>query len=180
MIVKNLGILVFLGSVLLKEEFFFNVYIYVFELFFGNMKKIFFSGFQEIFENVIIYLIFFFKVKVYCLFVVLNLLKEEKVMKVFFIKRGVGQICRMLDDNVLRVFVLKVFEVLVILDEVKEREFDNSLEIVEESKLKVGMVIFVFIDGFVKKIDMSLFLYFLFDIKYQKDLCKLSFDNKYI
>lgn len=180
MIVKNLGILVFLGSVLLKEEFFFNVYIYVFELFFGNMKKIFFSAFQEIFENVINYLIFFFKVKVYCLFVVLNLLKEEKVMKVFFIKRGVGQICRMLDDNVLRVFVLKVFEVLVILDEVKEREFENSLEIVEELKLKVGMVIFVFIDGFVKKIDMSLFLYFLFDIKYQKDLCKLSFDNKYI
>lgn len=72
----------------------------------------------------------------------------------------------MLDDNVLRVFVLKVFEVLVILDEVKEWEFENSLEIVEELKLKVGMVIFVFIDGFVKKIDMSLFLYFLFDIKY--------------
>lgn len=177
---KNLGTLALLGSASLKEELFFNVYIYAFESFLGTMKKTPSNASQETPENVTNQPTFSSKVKVHCLLAVPNLLKEEKVMKAFLTKRGVGQICRMLDDNVLRAPVLKVFEALVILDEVKEREFENSLETVEESKSKAGMVISAFIDGLAKKTDMSLSLYLSSDIKHQKDLCKLSPDNKYI
>ncbi|XP_078313286.1 lysosomal-trafficking regulator-like isoform X5 [Crassostrea virginica] len=177
---KNLGTLAELGSPSLKEELFFNVYIHAFESFLVNMNKRASEGSSESPQNERVQAKFSSKVKVHCLLAVPNLLKVETVMRAFLTKRGVGQICRMLDDSVLRAPVLKVFEALVILDEVKEREFENSLETVEESKSRAGMVISAFIEGLAKKTDMSLSQYLSSELKYDKDMCKFNSDHKYI
>ncbi|XP_061172369.1 lysosomal-trafficking regulator-like isoform X2 [Saccostrea echinata] len=177
---KNLGTLAQLGSESLKKDLFFNVYVHAFESFLVNVSKNSSSMSSEMQEDETCHLEFSSKVKVHCLLAVPNLLKVDSVMKAFLTKRGVGQICKMLDDNVLRAPVLKVFEALVILDEVKQREFENSLEAGEESKSKAGMVISAFIDGLAKKTDMSLSLYLSNEIKCEKDLCKIGPDNKYV
>jgi hypothetical protein len=177
---KNLGTLAEQGSDALKEDLFFSVYIHAFESFLVNMDVNASNVSPEMTETEATKSSFSSKVKVHCLLAVPNLLKVETVMKAFLTKRGVGQICKMLDDDVLRAPVLKVFEALVILDEVKQREFENSLEMGEESKSKAGMVISAFIDGLAKKTDMSLSQYLLSEIKCQEDLCKIGPDNKYI
>lgn len=177
---KNLGTLAEQGSVALKEDLFFSVYVHAFESFLVNMDIEASNVSPEMTENETNKSSFSSKVKVHCLLAVPNLLKVETVMKAFLTKRGVGQICKMLDDDVLRAPVLKVFEALVILDEVKQREFENSLEMGEESKCKAGMVISAFIDGLAKKTDTSLSQYLLSEIRCQKDWCKIGPDNKYI
>ncbi|XP_056022508.1 lysosomal-trafficking regulator-like isoform X3 [Ostrea edulis] len=177
---KNLGTLAEQGSVALKEDLFFSVYVHAFESFLVNMDIEASNVSPEMTENETNKSSFSSKVKVHCLLAVPNLLKVETVMKAFLTKRGVGQICKMLDDDVLRAPVLKVFEALVILDEVKQREFENSLEMGEESKCKAGMVISAFIDGLAKKTDTSLSQYLLSEIRCQKDWYKIGPDNKYI
>lgn len=177
---KNLGTLAEQGSVALKEDLFFSVYVHAFESFLVNMDIEASNVSPEMTENETNKSSFSSKVKVHCLLAVPNLLKVETVMKAFLTKRGVGQICKMLDDDVLRAPVLKVFEALVILDEVKQRKFENSLEMGEESKCKAGMVISAFIDGLAKKTDTSLSQYLLSEIRCQKDWCKIGPDNKYI
>lgn len=108
---KHLMVLAIKGNPYLKAELFFSLYIYALE----SVKKREFSiasGKPSLSKSV----------QVHCLSALPFLLQANCVTKVFLSKKGVRKLCELLEDEVLRCPVLKIFEALVVLDEHRFRE----------------------------------------------------------
>ncbi|XP_069116272.1 lysosomal-trafficking regulator-like isoform X2 [Argopecten irradians] len=141
---KHLQVLVIGARPDLKEEIFFRVYLPAFRSFIGIRGKMSQSSSEES-EGIQ----FSMATKVHCLSALPYLLQVDAVLKVFLTKRGLGKICRILEDDGLREPTLKVFEALVLLDENRLKCSDN--EPADSDSLKGGMVIKAFIDGLAVK-----------------------------
>ncbi|OWF37617.1 Lysosomal-trafficking regulator [Mizuhopecten yessoensis] len=141
---KHIQVLVIGAKPDLKQELFFRVYLHAFKAFIGTWGKLTQSSSEEV-EGIQ----FSLATKVHCLSALPYLLKVDSVLKVFLSKRGLGQICGLLEDDGLREPTLKVFEALVLLDE--NRLECNEIETADGDALMGGMVIKAFIDGLALK-----------------------------
>lgn len=153
-IAKHLYCLAIQGSVQLKEELFTRIYIHAFTSFLGNLK---FHPQSSSEDDLPPKKEFSKEVKLHCLSALPYLLQVDSVLQTFLTKRGIGNICNLLEDYFLRAPVLKVFETLVFLDEQKLaqklRQNEDLTASGQERNSNDGMVIKAFIDGLARKTD---------------------------
>lgn len=112
-IAKHLLVLAIKGNPYLKAKLFFNLYSQALEsVNKGETKTT--SGGRRLSKSV----------QVHCLSALPYLLQANCVTKVFLSKKGVRKLCELLDDEILRAPVLRIFEALVVLDGYKLDEED--------------------------------------------------------
>lgn len=141
---KHLQVLAIGAKPDLKEELFFRVYLQAFQSFIGTWGKSSQSSSEEG-----EFVQFSLATRVHCLSALPYLLQVDSVLKVFLTKHGLGQICRLLEDDGLREPTLRVFEALVLLDE--NRLKSKVCDVADSEVLVDGMVIKAFIDGLAVK-----------------------------
>ncbi|KAK3092886.1 hypothetical protein FSP39_008387 [Pinctada imbricata] len=142
---RHLFNLVLDGSQSLREELFFRVYMFAFESFLGKLSL---PNDSLLGKDGSDCDWFSTKVKVHCLSALPHLIQVDSVLHAFLTRRGVGQICSLMDDEKMRAPVLKVFEALVLIDERRLKDTESSLD---PKAFKSGMVIRAFVDGLKKK-----------------------------
>ena len=110
---KHLMVLAIKGNPFLKAELFFSLYIYALE----SVKKLSISK-PALSKSV----------QVHCLSALPFLLQANCVTKVFLSKKGVRKLCELMEDDILRGPVLKIFEALVVLDEHRFRQSQKAMQ----------------------------------------------------
>ncbi|WAR10400.1 LYST-like protein [Mya arenaria] len=88
--------------------------------------------------------------QIHCLSALPFLLQANCVTKVFLSKKGVRKLCELLEDDVLRAPVLRIFEALVIIDEYQFRDSQLALQSDCPCPYKGGRVIDAFISELSK------------------------------
>lgn len=135
---KHLMVLSIKGNPFLKAELFFSLYIYALE----SVKKLEFT--EPVLSK---------SVQVHCLSALPFLLQANCVTKVFLSKQGVSKLCELMEDEVLRGPVLKIFEALVILDEYRFRESQKAMQTECPCPYEGGKVI----DSFISELSRRSF-----------------------
>lgn len=144
-VAKQLLCLSIKGKTEVKEELFFSIYMYTLGSFLCPSSH-FVSSDED--EKKAEEKLLSRSVQVHCLSALPYLLQCDCVMKSFLTKKGILQMCQLLDDEQLRLPVLHIFEALVALDE--QRVYTRFAQD-KKSQYRGGMVIKSFIDALAKK-----------------------------
>ncbi|XP_052767805.1 lysosomal-trafficking regulator-like isoform X2 [Mya arenaria] len=140
-VAKHLLVLAIKGNPFLKAELFFGLYIFAME---ASAKRETTPSGDSVGH------VLSRSVQIHCLSALPFLLQANCVTKVFLSKKGVRKLCELLEDDVLRAPVLRIFEALVIIDEYQFRDSQLALQSDCPCPYKGGRVIDAFISELSK------------------------------